>query len=800
MKYFITFAFSFGILAFVQAETTVPPGEVYGTWAKSNSPYNITGTIYIPRDSTLIIEPGVKVEFQGNYEMKVMGRLLAEGTKTDTILFTVNDTAGYYVEDTTLGGWKGIRIYDIDESNDSTKLAYCRLEYGKAIGSDWNHSTGGALYVFQFDKVSVSHCLFMNNKACAYDDILSSGGAVYFEFSNISLTENTFIKNKAQRGGGVFFNASDPVFNNNLFLYNQSGWEGGGLSGGGESNPSFSGDVFRYNMSEEMGGGLMLYGPGNITLDQVSVLDNSANWAGGIGFVRCDVKIINSTISHNFATSTGGGIASDASTISVENSVFERDSSSNIAGGIHVWQGTLMLQNVSLTGNSALAGGGVNADWSQLVLEKSQFIANSAEGGGGLHLFNCHLRMDSCSMDGNTALKYAGAIDYVVDTLVFDSLFVYTLIDTQIINNHSGNVAGGLSIQQTRSDHPMLDLRIDNCLIANNSAHQVGGFRIFKCIKPLVISNSIIRGNIVEAWTGGGTISNQSRGHVYNCLFYDNHSATVDTNATSGGLGISTLDTKVDVNNCTFVGNSAGRGGGLQVYRGGNAIVSNSIFWENYPEQLALSSVLDSLPCKLTLNYNNIQYGLDSINITDTVSTLVLGEGNMDEDPLFVDTNQADFHLMDTSPAIGAARDSIEVEGVWYCSPPLDLDGNPRPNPTGSLPDLGVFENVKAWPVGIKEHQQDNSGGFEILTYPNPFRYRTTFEFSLPEQSHVTLEIFNLLGEHVYVIKYQHLEPGIHRVIWNPAQPENHVYFYRISMESVSNQVCIRTGQILRIK
>ncbi len=227
MKYSITFAISFGILMVVNGQTTVPPGAVYGTWT-SYSTYQITGNIYIPHDSTLTIEPGVKVEFQGHYELKVMGRLLAEGTQTDSILFTVNDTTGYYLEDTTLGGWNGIRIYDIEELNDSTKLAYCRLEYGKAIGPDWNHSTGGALYAFGFNKISVSHCLFFQNKACTYDDIESSGGAAYFEFSNISFTENTFSNNKAYRGGGIYFYASGPVFNNNLFLNNQSGFEGGG--------------------------------------------------------------------------------------------------------------------------------------------------------------------------------------------------------------------------------------------------------------------------------------------------------------------------------------------------------------------------------------------------------------------------------------------------------------------------------------------------------------------------------------------------------------------------------------------
>lgn len=800
MKYLIYITLSFSFLSLVHGQTTVPAGAVYGTWTKLNSTYQITGNIYIPQDSTLLIEPGVKVEFQGHYELKVMGRLLAEGTITDSILFTVSDTTGYYLQDTTLGGWNGIRINDIDESNDSTRLAYCRLEYGKAFESGWPQNAGGALYVSQFDKVSVSHCLFEQNKACTYDDVVSTGGAVHFEYSNIKFKENTFLGNKAFRGGAVYFHASDPAFEENQFLNNQCDWEGGAVSGGGGSNPSFSGDLFRYNKSGEMGGGVMLYGPGNLSFDQVNILENSANWAGGLGFVGCEVKITNSTISHNLAAAMGGGIASDASTVDIESSLFERDSSSFIAGAIHVWQGNLALHNVSLSGNSAWNGGGVNADWSQLDLEKSQFVANSAESGGGMHLFNCHLSMDSCSLDGNTATELSGAIDYAVDTLVFDTLFVCTLVNTQIINNQSGNTAGGMSFIQTRTDQPLLNLQIDRCLIADNTAHHIGGFRVVSCMKPVVISNSIIRGNIVEAWTAGASITNQSLGKVYNCLFYDNHAATVNPGASSGGLGLNNLGTEVEVNHCTFVGNSAGTGGGLQLYRGANAIVSNCIFRENEPQQLALSAVVDTMPCKLTLNYNSIQYGLDSIEITDTVSTLVYGEGNMDSDPLFVDATQADFHLMDTSLAIGAGKDSIEVEGIWIISPPYDIEGNPRPSPTGSKPDMGAFENLYAWPVGIGEPHKAQTAEFEVLTYPNPFRHEINFEFNLPEQSEVTLEIFNLLGEKVHMVKFQHLEPGIHRVIWSPVQPENHIYFYRISSESVPNKVVVKTGQILRIE
>lgn len=45
------------------AQTTVPAGNVSGTWTKAGSPYKIQGEIIVPKGSTLTIQPGTVVEF-----------------------------------------------------------------------------------------------------------------------------------------------------------------------------------------------------------------------------------------------------------------------------------------------------------------------------------------------------------------------------------------------------------------------------------------------------------------------------------------------------------------------------------------------------------------------------------------------------------------------------------------------------------------------------------------------------------------------------------------------------------------
>lgn len=51
--------------------------------------------------------------------------------------------------------------------------------------------------------------------------------------------------------------------------------------------------------------------------------------------------------------------------------------------------------------------------------------------------------------------------------------------------------------------------------------------------------------------------------------------------------------------------------------------------------------------------------------------------------------------------------------------------------------------------------------------YPNPFNPETTIEFALPRASHVTLVIYNLLGQRVTTLTDAFLPAGVHRLRWN---------------------------------
>jgi hypothetical protein len=65
--------------------------------------------------------------------------------------------------------------------------------------------------------------------------------------------------------------------------------------------------------------------------------------------------------------------------------------------------------------------------------------------------------------------------------------------------------------------------------------------------------------------------------------------------------------------------------------------------------------------------------------------------------------------------------------------------------------------------------------------YPNPFNPTTTFEFALPTAQHVTLNIYNVLGQNVSTLVDETMNAGVHQVTWDATDVSSGVYFYRLT-------------------
>ncbi len=64
--------------------------------------------------------------------------------------------------------------------------------------------------------------------------------------------------------------------------------------------------------------------------------------------------------------------------------------------------------------------------------------------------------------------------------------------------------------------------------------------------------------------------------------------------------------------------------------------------------------------------------------------------------------------------------------------------------------------------------------------YPNPFNAQTIIEYSLPLDTDVTIEIYDILGRKIETLLNANQSSGAHTVVWNADKVATGLYFYRI--------------------
>ena len=86
------------------------------------------------------------------------------------------------------------------------------------------------------------------------------------------------------------------------------------------------------------------------------------------------------------------------------------------------------------------------------------------------------------------------------------------------------------------------------------------------------------------------------------------------------------------------------------------------------------------------------------------------------------------------------------------------------------LPNSLEVEEVKVLPTEVSLEQN----------YPNPFNPSTTIRYALPIRAHVTLNVFNTLGQHVAELVNGEIDAGNHDVKFDGTGLASGVYYYRL--------------------
>jgi hypothetical protein len=96
------------------------------------------------------------------------------------------------------------------------------------------------------------------------------------------------------------------------------------------------------------------------------------------------------------------------------------------------------------------------------------------------------------------------------------------------------------------------------------------------------------------------------------------------------------------------------------------------------------------------------------------------------------------------------------------------------------------FWNSHSITVGVDENDLVPDK-FELFqNYPNPFNPTTKIKFSIPETSHVLLEVFNILGERVSVLVNGEKTPGYYTLEFNAKNYSSGFYIYRLNSKDYS--------------
>jgi len=272
--------------SFLLAQTHIPAGNVNGIWNIAGSPYIVDGEIQIIVGDQLTIDPGVDVEFSGHYKFIIYGRLLAEGAAGNTITFTAQTPAT---------GWHGFRFIDTNTNGqDSSKIVYCEIEYGKATGASPDYR-GGALYCSNSSDILIQNTSFENNSA------VSNGGAVYLYNSDVIF--NTVVINNnisTGSGGGLYISNSDPIMTEVIISDNTSTYDGAGISCF-NSNPTITSCQIYNNATQWSGGAISCYNNSSPTIDRTTITKNLAyqNGSGIALLYNSDATMVNSIVWNN---------------------------------------------------------------------------------------------------------------------------------------------------------------------------------------------------------------------------------------------------------------------------------------------------------------------------------------------------------------------------------------------------------------------------------------------------------------------------------------------------------------------
>ena len=471
-------------------------------------------------------------------------------------------------------------------------------------------------------------------------------------------------------------------------------------------------DSVRMSGIGDNGGAALVWG-GSLKLLRVHCFGCRANRGGAVGTLGAEsLRFDDCQFTDCSASFFGGAVYALSCSVFVTNCVFERNTSQNEGGAIHVESYSVKTFDITNslfdTNTAAQIGGAVYCSEVNLTVQDSQFLNNQATLGGAIRTVARStetITMANCDFHHNIASQYAGAV-YVY---IASSAPPLRIANSQFIENQSTADGGALQILGSAeflhstfvgntayrggaihpSDGP---LSVRHSKFVGNRATLKGG-GIFSDTSQIIVAQSHFEGN--QATTNGGAISYEyfSQSSVYLSSFVSNQ-------AQLGG-GLHSVGW-VNVSQSTFAKNTADRGAGI--YRASaNLVISQSTICQNAAAIEGGGVYLATSPTRIDNSIIANNTAPASANIRGGFS----GTGNLTSgDPKL---SPLGLHG-GTTPTMPPLPGSPAVNGGSSTAPPtfpqdildLDNDGNTTepvpfdqrgfPRISGAAVDIGAVE------------------------------------------------------------------------------------------------------------
>lgn len=360
--------------------------------------------------------PGNTIILNGS-ALTISQTVTIDADSTDGIIIDANNQSGVFrifgngiphisLKNLTITGGNDDNGAGIYSSGANVKI------YDSIIENNNASQHGGGIFID-------SALLIISNSTINNNTTASLGGGIYGDNAIISLNNATVAHNQTlgqdnSSGGGIYVDQDSSLTVSNSTIDNNTAYDsGGGVYVYKSSFSLTNSQITNNNTIDYNGGGITLSVQSNSTITDSFITHNISGRHGGGIANDGTMTIENSTISHNRADNGGsGGIKNDEEALIIRNSTISHNHASGTAGISHSTRDLLTIENSIITNNySRDDAGGIRVHFGKAQINNTLIAENYArENGGGLYIYGSTVTLTNTLLVGNHATENGGGI------------------------------------------------------------------------------------------------------------------------------------------------------------------------------------------------------------------------------------------------------------------------------------------------------------------------------------------------------------------------------------------------------